>query len=97
MSLNLRARRIYELERQLPNRNFAKDHNFDEWLAQQSGKDQYHMPRQKLISNEALERMKQDLKTAGIVGTGTTVTVDAEDLSALITENMEYRKGDLSI
>jgi hypothetical protein len=26
------ARYIYELERQLPARNFAKDHSFEEWL-----------------------------------------------------------------
>lgn len=25
-------RRIYDTERQLPNRNFAKDHSFEEWL-----------------------------------------------------------------
>lgn len=28
------ARYIYDLERQLPNRNFAKDHSFEEWLEQ---------------------------------------------------------------
>lgn len=25
-------RRIYELERGLPERNYAKDHSFEEWL-----------------------------------------------------------------
>lgn len=24
--------RLYETERQLPNRNFAKDHSFEEWV-----------------------------------------------------------------
>lgn len=24
--------RLYELERSLPHRTFARDHNFDEWL-----------------------------------------------------------------
>lgn len=28
----LAARRIYELERQLRERNYAKDHSFEEWL-----------------------------------------------------------------
>lgn len=26
------ARYLYEAERQLPNRNYAKDHSFEEWF-----------------------------------------------------------------
>ncbi len=29
------ARRLYDLEREAPGRNFAKEHSFPEWLAQQ--------------------------------------------------------------
>jgi hypothetical protein len=29
----LAARRVYDLERELPNRNYAKDHSFEEWYA----------------------------------------------------------------
>lgn len=32
---SLLMRRIYELERQLPNRNYAKDHSFEEWVEYQ--------------------------------------------------------------
>jgi hypothetical protein len=28
----IHARYVYDLERQLPNRNFAKDHSFEEWM-----------------------------------------------------------------
>lgn len=31
------ARRIYELERELPERNFAKGHSFTEWFAHNYG------------------------------------------------------------
>lgn len=33
----LAAYRIYELERQLPNRNYAKDHGFEEWYEHEFG------------------------------------------------------------
>lgn len=35
LSESVLAHRVYELERQLPNRNYATDHSFEEWLEYQ--------------------------------------------------------------
>lgn len=70
---------LYETQKQLPERNFAKGHSFDEWLGHR-----HQRPTETVISGAALNQLKQDLKLAGCVGIGTTVTVDAEALSALI-------------
>lgn len=54
--------RLYETERQLPNRNYAKDHSFDEWLQRERSVE--HMV---VVEHEALEaRLKAVLSEYGV-------------------------------
>lgn len=49
-------RRIYDLERQLPERNFAKDHSYEEWLVQQGSTSIEGCPHTEIELQKVCER-----------------------------------------